>query len=377
MKNKASFFVDFFLTVMLVLGVLWCNITAFQVNVNTIVIIVSTLIFTSIFSLISALIKNKTKFLLSIAVISIIFIFTVLFSLKSILSQTGYFINQILSYYSKYLAVPDYIILGTENSNDATLFLVFIAFILCSVIAVSLIRARRLLPVSIISIAPIIPCFILVNTLPSLIPLILVVSILFSLYITAFFRRKNPSQNGIVTIIITSLTIFTAIVICLINPVEGYERYEWQDNLLSYMHELTGFTSNDSLKNNISKSLDEIGNSLSEKENLAEIGPLKQKNDKVMRIFTETNGPIHLKGLAYADFNNNEWSILSDEQSNIFPKDFNPFTMTKCHIANDKEIGIITENSLDIMYSPYFSHDIPENFSPLGDVCKQQQVVIL
>lgn len=369
MKNKVSFFVDFSLTVMLVLGVLWCNITAFEVNVNPIVIIVSTLIFTSIFSLISALIKSRTKFLLSIAVIAIIFTFTVLFSLESILSQTGYFINQILSYYSKYLAVPDYIILGTENSNDATLFLVFIAFILCSVISVSLIRARRLLPVSIISISPIIPCFILVNTLPSLIPLILVVSILFSLYITSFFRRKNPTQNGIVTIIITAFTILTAVVICLINPVEGYERYEWQDNLLSYMHELTGFKSNDSLNNNISKSLNEIGNSLSEKENLAEIGPIEQKSDKAMRIFTETNGPIYLKGLAYADFNNNEWSILSNEQSNIFPKDFNSFTMTKSHITNNKEISIITESSQDIMYSPYFSLEIPENFSALGDVC--------
>ena len=63
------------------------------------------------------------------------------------------------------------------------------------------------------------------------------------------------------------------------NPIEKYERFDWQENLLQNIE--NGFNIDDGRKNSTEKNLNEIKGSLEEKENLSDISPLTQTHTPV------------------------------------------------------------------------------------------------
>lgn len=390
MKNKTTFFANSILSVVLAVCLMMCTITAFEINVNSLILITSSVIFTAVFSLISSLVASKRKFMLSIGVTSIVFVFTVLFSLEIILSQLNYAVNRVLSYYSKYLSVPSVVEISNntaENgvstityqvndtgivqgtSDDATVLFVFISLILCGIFTVSLIRARQTFPVTIISVVSLIPCFVLVNTLPSLVAIVIVVAILLALYFTSFIRKNNPAYGGAVSIFVSVITLIAVIIACILNPVDGYERYEWQDNLLNYMQGITGITSSEVSNSDLNSAVNNIKHSVKERENLSNLKKFELKGEKIMKILSESDGKIYLKGTAYADYNDNAWTIMSKEQTENFPLDFEAFTMTKTNTDIAEKISIITENQDEIIYTPYYTSEVPSDFTAVGDVC--------
>lgn len=377
MKNIASFAVNCIFSILLVLGLVWCLITSFEISVIPFAIIFSSVIFTVVFALLSSLLKSKAKFWMSIAIIAIIYIFTLLFSLEAFLESLNYVINCILKFYSQYLPVAGSVQIVDFSYSDSTVFFTFLSVLICGVFSVSIIRFKHIFPVAILTVAILVPCFILVNTLPSLVPLLAVISSLFSLYVTAFILRHNYAQSGAVLITALAVIFISAVIICIFNPIEDYERFEWQDNLLEQAQKITGIVSNDESNTSISKRINKLGNSVTEKENLSEIGPLKKSGEKVMRIYTESGGKTYLKGLSYADYNNNSWSLPDKNQLKEYPENFNPFEKITIDETQHKELSVITEDAQGIIYTPYFSNSIPDDFSILGDICVQNDDKLL
>lgn len=364
MKNKTEFFVSSAVSLFLVLSLLWCFSSSFSVSASPFVVVTSSLIFTSYFALIAKLVERKSTFLICHLVTAAVFVFTVLFSLEALLSQVNYTVNCVLEIYSRYLPCPTSVVFSSTKSVSAEYLFVLLSFLLCDAFVNSLVRMRKIFPIVMLSLLVLVPCFIIVDTLPLFVPLVVSVSLLFALYITSFVRRKNPAQSGAVMLGATAVILIISIIICYIFPIENYKRYDWQDKLLNYAENITGLKGGQNFDSKISS----VGNFIDDTEDLTKLGKLEQQGRKVMRILTDKGGTMYLKGVSYANYSDNKWSILTDEQNESRPQDYNSFTMAKNDSEKSSSLSIITENGENIMYTPYFTKEIPTDFEAVSDV---------
>lgn len=343
-----------------------CYASAFSVKLEASVLIMAAVLFSMVFSLLSAFVKNNLKYALCMTVIAFVAFLVFVFANERIFAQANYAINKLLEQYSVYLSVYSNIKFASYIANNATGFFVLLSLILNGLFSFLISRIKSIKIAGLLSIALLVPCFVLVNTLPDLVPLLIIFTVLFALYFSSQTRQLNYAHSGVVTavsaVILSVLIAFTVV----LNPVESYKRPKWQDDLLSDVQSLTGMkTYNGSGK--ISSALAEVGNSLEPEVDFSNAGALKQTGTKVMTVVTDLNGRIYLKGMSYANYENNKWSVLTDEQANDYPQDFQAFIMT----ANYQErstVTIDTVNKESIVYTPYYLASINDTFSPVCDV---------
>lgn len=365
MKNKTSFTIDILLCVTLISSLFYCLVTSFDIKTEWYIIVVPTAIFCTIYGLLASLVKKSGVLFISVAITMIVFVFTLLFSLESILEQLSYVITQVLKPLSQYLPVQNKIILGDTLGTSATGLFVFISAILSAVFTISLIRYKRILIPSLLSMVLLVPCFILVNTLPSLVCLFIAIASL-TLYISKNTRKFRPSQGGVIAAISFGTMLVVMTILLAFNPIEKYERFDWQENLLQSIE--NSFNIDDGRKTSTEKNLNEIKGSLEEKENLNDISPLTQTHTPVMTVTSAVGGNIYLKGTAYADYRDNIWSIISDNDAARYPQDFVPFTATIGNNAlTDTRVHMLNESK--IAYVPYFLESLPDNLNSVADVC--------
>lgn len=366
MKSKTSFTIDILLCVTLISSLFYCLVTSFDIKTEWYIIVVPTAIFCTIYGLLASLVKKSGVLFISVAITMIVFVFTLLFSLESILEQLSYVITQALKLLSQYLPVQNKIILGDTLGTNATGLFVFISAILSAVFTISLIRYKRILISSLLSMVLLVPCFILVNTLPSLVCLFIAIASLIALYISKNTRKFRPSQGGVIAAISFGTMLVVMAILLAFNPIEKYERFDWQENLLQSIE--NNFNIDDGRKTSTEKSLNEIKGSLEEKENLIDISPLTQTHTPVMTVTSAVGGNIYLKGTAYADYRDNIWSIISDNNAARYPQDFVPFTATIGNNAlTDTRVHML--NKSKIAYVPYFLESLPDNLNSVADVC--------
>lgn len=366
MKNKTSFTIDILLCVTLISSLFYCLVTSFDIKTEWYIIVVPTAIFCTIYGLLASLVKKSGVLFISVAITMIVFVFTLLFSLESILEQLSYVITQALKLLSQYLPVQNKIILGDTLGTSATGLFVFISAILSAVFTISLIRYKRIFIPSLLSMVLLVPCFILVNTLPSLVCLFIAIASLIALYISKNTRKFRPSQGGVITAISFGIMLVVMTILLAFNPIEKYERFDWQENLLQSIE--NSFNIDDGRKTSTEKNLNEIKGSLEEKENLNDISPLTQTHTPVMTVTSAVGGNIYLKGTAYADYRDNIWSIISDNDTARYPQDFVPFTATIGNNAlTDTRVHML--NGSKIAYVPYFLESLPDNLNSVADVC--------
>lgn len=366
MKNKTSFTIDILLCITLISSLFYCLVTSFDIKTEWYIIVIPTAIFCTIYGLLASLVKKSGVLFISVAITMIVFVFTLLFSLESILEQLSYVITQILKLLSQYLPVQNKIILGDTLGTSATGLFVFISAILSAIFTISLIRYKRILIPSLLSMVLLVPCFILVNTLPSLVCLFIAIASLIALYISKNTRKFRPSQGGVITAISFGTMLVVMAILLAFNPIEKYERFDWQENLLQSIE--NSFNIDDGRKTSTEKNLNEIKGSLEEKENLNDISPLTQTHTPVMTVTSAVGGNIYLKGTAYADYRDNTWNIISDNNAARYPQDFVPFTATIGNNAlTDTRVHMLNESK--IAYVPYFLESLPDNLNSVADVC--------
>lgn len=343
-----------------------CYASAFSVKLEASVLIMAAVLFSMVFSLLSAFVKNNLKYALCMTVIAFVAFLVFVFANEHIFAQANYAINKLLEQYSVYLSVYSNIKFASYIANNATGFFVLLSLILNGLFSFLISRIKSIKIAGLLSIALLVPCFVLVNTLPDLVPLLIIFTVLFALYFSSQTRQLNYAHSGVITAVYAVILAVLITVLAVINPVTDYERPKWQDNMLNTVQTLTGMkTYNGSGK--ISSALAEVGNNVSSEVDFSNAGALKQTGTKVMTVVTDLNGRIYLKGMSYANYENNKWSVLTDEQANDYPQDFQAFIMT----ANYQErstVTIDTVNKESIVYTPYYLASINDTFSPVCDV---------
>lgn len=365
-KYLLSTLADGICVVLLSVCPILCYASAFSVKLEDSVLIMAAVLFSIVFSLLSAFVKNNLKYALCMTVIAFVAFLVFVFANEHIFAQANYAINKLLEQYSVYLSVYSNIKFASYIANDATGFFVLLSLILNGLFSFLISRIKSIKIAGLLSIALLVPCFVLVNTLPDLVPLLIIFTVLFALYFSSQTRQLNYAHSGVITAVCAVILAVLITVLAVINPVADYERPKWQDNMLNTVQTLTGMkTYNGSGK--ISSALAEVGNNVSSEVDFSNAGALKQTGTKVMTVVTDLNGRIYLKGMSYANYENNKWSVLTDEQANDYPQDFQAFIMT----ANYQErstVTIDTVNKESIVYTPYYLASINDTFSPVCDV---------
>lgn len=365
-KYLLSILADGICVVLLSVCPILCYASAFSVKLESSVLIMAAVLFSIVFSLLSAFVKSNLKYALCMTVIAFVAFLVFVFANEHIFAQANYAINKLLEQYSVYLSVYSNIKFASYIANDATGFFVLLSLILNGLFSFLISRIKSIKIAGLLSIALLVPCFVLVNTLPDLVPLLIIFTVLFALYFSSQTRQLNYAHSGVITAVCAVILAVLITVSAVINPVADYERPKWQDNMLNTVQALTGMkTYNGSGK--ISSALAEAGNNVSSEVDFSNAGALKQTGTKVMTVVTDLNGRIYLKGMSYANYENNKWSVLTDEQANDYPQDFQAFIMT----ANYQErstVTIDTVNKESIVYTPYYLASINDTFSPVCDV---------
>lgn len=358
---------------MLVFSSLWCVVSSFDINVDIVSFGIFTAVFTIGFALVSSLINSKKNYAITISIVFALILFVLLFCLNLILEQLSYTINCILNVYSQYLPLGNTIyFVGGVNAN-ATLMFIFLSLVLTAIYSIFLFRINLTFPIAILSIVTVLPCFVIIDTVPSLIALFILISILLSLLVSAHIRKHNPRQSGVFTAVSIVIIFSLLLAVNAVFPMKDYERYDWQTNLLTYVQEMTGIVSNDGKNHILAQKISTSYSGKQTQEDLSQIGPKEQTNEPVLRVKAQHSGPTYLKRTAFADYNNNTWSTLSKEEAENYPANATPFVLTNSMVdslTEDKlsNMSIVTLNSDPLLLTPYYLDSIPDKFSELGDV---------
>lgn len=375
MKDKFIYAVDYLFIVLLTLCPLQCLTTAFNIKANTAIVILCVAMFTMVFTFLAVFEKSNKKYAVGLVVILIAYVLMVVLSIDVLSAQLNYAVNCVLREYAKFMGVPKNVKFALYIAKDATAPFVALALPVSGILTTLIMRVKVIIPACIIPIILIAPCFILVNTPPDTLPTITMFAVLFTMLLTSAIHRYNLPYSGAITCGVAVLVAMLAIAIYFFNPIEGYERYKWQDDLLELTRKAISYKENDN-----ARMLAETAQNIKNEVDLSNAGPKEKNHKKVMTVTSPYAGEIYLKGIAYGNYENNKWSILTESQAEKYPVvknnalaedysyNYNSFTMTYGYEVSNTTIDIVTEKSENILYTPYYLSEIPHNSTPVCDV---------
>ncbi|MEE0265181.1 MAG: transglutaminase domain-containing protein [Acutalibacteraceae bacterium] len=346
MNKSFSNFVDGIFILLLVVCPLHCIVSSFGLAVNIPILSLFTALFVFVFGLFTATKEKKSEYALSMGIMAVIFVITVALFSGVLLAELDYAVNTIAYKYSSYINGIGTVDFSSDTATDATALFVAVSAVLSGFLTVFIMRMRFLFPAVTLSVISVVPCFILVNTLPELLPLLVLFATLFTLFISAQLHRVNAVHSGAISLVVAVLVAVLVAGVLHFVPQESYKRDDWQNKLLTFIEEVTG------LKDKAED--DKIIDSVEKEIDLSAQGPQKLKGKKVMTVTTPHTGTLYLKGVAYANYGNNTWSILDESVAQSFPQGYNSFVMTDNQNGRDIMLDISTNNKESILYTPYY-----------------------
>ncbi len=362
MRDKSINFLDGIFVFLLTVCSLQCLASSFHISVNSWVVSLFTAVFVLVFALLATFVESKRKYTSWLGVVFALFLIFVFLFGNSLLAELNYAVNKVFSIYSQYLPVAQRVYFSKSVAISATGLFVALSALLSGLLTLLIIRIRRILPATILSIITVVPCFLLVNTLPALLPLLTMCAVLFALFISNPIRRTGAPKGGVISFVIALLMAVVVFCVYCFNPVVSYKRSDWQDELLNFAMSLTGKV--DEVDNSFSASVKNVR----QKIDLSDEGYLKQTHTPVMTVETSFSGKLYLRGVAYANYKGNEWSILTDEQAESYPDYFSSAVMTKSSDARYAVMNIITKNEESVIYTPYYFSYVPNFSTEMCDV---------
>ncbi len=129
-KYLLSTLADGICVVLLSVCPILCYASAFSVKLESSVLIMAAVLFSIVFSLLSAFVKNNLKYALCMTVIAFVAFLVFVFANEHIFAQANYAINKLLELYSVYLSVYSNIKFASYIANNATGFFVLLSLIL-------------------------------------------------------------------------------------------------------------------------------------------------------------------------------------------------------------------------------------------------------
>lgn len=279
--------------VVLVIGLLGCVLTAFSVKgADYTALFWYTTATVAVFTVLSVFLKSSKIFAavtLSIVAVDLIVLVINRHQLKlSTLNFTNIIARKLHSAYPWIRPVQ------TEAFN-IDVFLICVSVLLAILFTLSLLRWRSTLPVALISVAALMPCYLVRNTPPNAFPLMTCAVILLSMFIVRLYHRKNSDLTPAVFVPAAAILAAAAL---MIQSISG-EPSEWMKNLSTAIPGLGG-----------SQATSGTGIDFGSEVDLNRIEDLKLNHLPELRVSTDLpDGELYLKDTSFGSFDNNTWRI--------------------------------------------------------------------
>ena len=363
-KNIFSVIIDSILIALLVPAAIWCLVSAFDMNFGFNAVAFCSIAAVVASVLVCVLIKTGKNAAVFCAVAFAALALFLFLQTDTLINQLEYMLNKVLCRYSEYLPVPQSLSLGNGTEIEATALLCFVECVLIFLFSYCVIKLRTSVPVVIISLTLVVPCFILVNTCPDTPALFVVIACLSALLIASGARRHGRIYSGVISAASFAVMIGILCIVYAFNTPDGFSREPWQDELLINIRQTVGLEQKgDGPQQN------SIGSNDIQEVDLNKAGELTQTHEVVMQAYTDEEQALYLRGTAYANYENNKWSTLTDEQYMACPSmgAWNPFYSYSLS-GGDMTMKIVTKNTQDVVYMPYYLSEKPIGVSQYADM---------
>lgn len=242
------------------------------------------------------------------------------------------------------------------NYADTKTLLLFLAAIETFFTGLALSRWRRAWPAILTLLLGILPCFVLTNTMPALVPLVMVVGSILVQILSQNARRREPRDTGRAVLWGTVVTALLLTGLLLLVPRKTYEPpITWQQltEKLEKWHT--------EIDNRGNEAAGLVGNP--EDVILQDLRSLPNNPMEIMKIRTDYRERLYLKGSAYDRFDGRRWSRNENETwplSTVFPT-----VGEAAEPVYDLRVTPLTRENL--YYTTYEPLTLPEGGELIGD----------
>jgi len=237
------------------------------------------------------------------------------------------------AYHWGYLALSD-----LPQSADYPLML--FGYLAATAVSFWLCRGKGLFPAVAAVLFPVLPCFVVTDTVPDSRFLFLIMAGLALLLLPADLRRNSiPQANRLAALAAVPIVAALALLF-LLNPQDGYIKrtevirqqiFQWVKTMPTQ------------LERGVSRLADSMDSGISHSIDLASLGPQYQSSDPVMTVTAQQNGALYLRGQDYDSYTGTGWTSSPDRAEH--------FT----HVDNEHmAVTIQTQSLLDLLYQPYY-----------------------
>lgn len=274
----------------LAVALIACTLTAFDMHgVNYIALITHAAVTALVFCAASVLIRKAIAFTAVISGVSVFYL-TVLAIIREPLYRSMLTVanTPLIKLHTAYSWIHP-----VENDPyDINLFLICFGMLLAMIFSVSMTRFRRALPVAVVSIVAVMPCYLLSNTPPHWLPLTIAAVIVMSLFMLRFWHRHAAPLTPAAFLSAAALITVSAMVINTLQPVPSDQ-----------IQKATSLLPDLSSRRDASIS----GVEFAEQEDLSKLDSLNLSEDEELRVSSDQTGGIYLKDSVYTVFNGTTW----------------------------------------------------------------------
>lgn len=272
--------------------------------------------------------------------------------------------------YRSYLFfIPEYIPAEGTAADEASAFLLCIAAVLALLTARTVCRpAPPWLPLG--SGAAVLAAGMIVYAAePSVPHFLMLISAMTLLVLTHSVRRHSPADGAALTLRLMLPAVALVLLLTAIVSPEDYTRPKAADTVSDaiisvYDKLLPDYTDPDEGETWDSFAAETI----SEEVDMSEIGPKGKSGRWVMSLCSNAGGIIYLRGMSYADYTDNKWHILPEEEAagieqSIIYSPFDP------DCTYDGTVQIQSSRIYPVIFMPYYpmtlyASDNAENMLP-------------
>lgn len=187
---------------------------------------------------------------------------------------------------------------------------------------------------------PLSSCIVVTDTVPGEIWLLMVLTGLILLLLTAYVRRENPVQ-GIRLLGMAALPVTAALLaLFLVVPMEGYVNQSevFRENVITAVQNLPQL-----METGLGSAASGLQRQPPKQVDLKNLGPRIPFTYPVMTVTAEQSGTLYLRGQDYDQYDGFGW-VSSEDREEVFSRQEGPAG----------QITIHTENRKDIRYLPYY-----------------------
>lgn len=182
-------------------------------------------VFYAVCNLLTSLIGGSNMLFVDMTVAVVIFMFALLFSLRDVLRRLDCIVARILGLLSRCLPMRGGVVLKSALNADTAKLFIFVSTVLDTTFAVDLVQCGHVFVPSLLSVMLLIPYFVLMGALPSLIYLFVTVTDLVTLCVSGGAHGFEPSRNNIVTTVSFKAVLIIVTVLLTFGPVRGCRQF--------------------------------------------------------------------------------------------------------------------------------------------------------